>query len=396
MMTDFYYGWTSAERTWAGAHYDFAMSGSGADWKQANAAVTHIPYTLLWSSVIPGQGSDGLRNGYYADMLTWYAAHPQYKLENAFLHVPGAPRDSAHRLVKVLWDTKRWFMNADDPGAVAYTVDRYQRIVQGEDGVFVDESASYPILTFAKQGAEYTSPAPYVALVAAVKRGIGSKMIMLNTSLYVTDFDYSIATAAGAVHLEQTNVPIASEANRRWDWIERLLNAGVFVDFVSTYSTGEEVKMNGRIPGGNAGSTAGRLKMWELASYYMVVGTNPDHLALQLENTWESPYSSRWLKAQEANIGHPTDTRKILTRGTDPVGQTYSIYQRDFDRALVLVRPQEGWGTQSYLDQTAVTVPLPAGESWLPLNPDGTLGAPVTSVRLRNVEAAILIKKSRL
>src|SRR5581483_10939968 len=36
MMTDFYYGWTSEERAWAGAHYDFAMSGSTSAWKTAN------------------------------------------------------------------------------------------------------------------------------------------------------------------------------------------------------------------------------------------------------------------------------------------------------------------------------------------------------------------------
>ncbi len=52
--------------------------------------------------------------------------------------------------------------------------------------------------------------------------------------------------------------------------------------------------------------------------------------------------------------------------------------------------------TNSYVDGTAVTIPLPTTDQWLPLNADGTLGAAVTSVTLRNVEAAILVKKSRL
>jgi len=37
-------------------------------------------------------------------------------------------------------------------------------------------------------------------------------------------------------------------------------------------------------------------------------------------------------------------------------------------------------------------VPLPNGESLRPLHGDGTLGAPVTSVMLRNAEAVILVR----
>jgi hypothetical protein len=72
------------------------------------------------------------------------------------------------------------------------------------------------------------------------------------------------------------------------------------------------------------------------------------------------------------------------------------VYTREMDRALVVMRINQGWGAHSYLDATAVTIPLPSTDQWLPLNGDGTLGAPVTSVTLRNVEAAILVKKSRL
>jgi hypothetical protein len=396
MMTDFYYGWTSEERAWAGAHYDFAMSGSTSEWKAANPGVGHYPYTLLWSLVLPGQGSDGLRGGYYADMVAWYQAHPQYRLEDAFLHLKGSVRDSASRFVKVVWDTKRWFINPADPGAIAYTVDRYRRIVADEDGAFVDESASSEFAGRVSQTAEYTGSDPFIALLRAVKQGIGGKVLMLNTALYMSDLDWAAATAAGAVHLELTNNPLASEANRRWAWIERLLDAGVFVDYVSAYSTSAEAQMTARVSGGNAGSPAGRLKMFELASYYMVVPATPDRFALQLENSWDAPYSSRWLKAQEADIGHPTEVRTIIARGTDGLGQAYTIYRRQFERALVLVRPQQGYGTQSYGDATAVGVELPPGDRWLPLQPDGTLGQAVTSVQLRNAEAVILVKGSRL
>jgi hypothetical protein len=59
-------------------------------------------------------------------------------------------------------------------------------------------------------------------------------------------------------------------------------------------------------------------------------------------------------------------------------------------------RVNQAWGTHSYLDASAITIPLPTSDIWLPLRADGTLGAPVTSVSLRNVEAMVLIKKSRI
>ena len=58
-MTDFYYGWTAAERTWAGQHYDLAMSGDGSAWQAANPAVRHMAYALEWSTEIDG-GTSGI------------------------------------------------------------------------------------------------------------------------------------------------------------------------------------------------------------------------------------------------------------------------------------------------------------------------------------------------
>ena len=397
MMTDFYYNWTPTERAWAGQHYDFAMSGDGSAWTAANATVQQYPYTLLWTTQIPGSVGVNITGAYYGDMVQWYAAHPGYHLENAWLHVRGVTPDSANRLVVHIWDSSRWILNAADAGARAYTADRYARIVSGHAGAFVDESGSGDIGSRVGNAAEFPDAASYMTayagLVATVKQAVGSKVIMLNTATYTTNADFADAVAAGAVHMEKANNPLHSGMPDQWMWVDKLLAAGVFVDFVNAYDYPDAVVLAPKYPAGNSTSTYERLKMWELASYYMVVPSSPDHLALQLVNLWNLPYSSLWLKAQEANIGHPTAARSIMLQGTDPTGQAYTIYSRDFDRALVLVRMQRGWGAQTYLDNTAVSVPLPAGESWLPLHGDGTLGAAVTSVTLRNSEAIILIKQ---
>ncbi|HEX6534677.1 MAG TPA: Ig-like domain-containing protein [Gemmatimonadaceae bacterium] len=400
MMTDFYYGWTSSERQWAGEHYDWAMSGNADAWRSANPGVTHVRYTLLWTTLIPGQQSEDISGVYYGDMRQWFAAHPGYKLENAFLHTSAA-RDSASRLVLSIWDSKRWVINPADPGARAYTVDRYRRIAATENGVFVDETGSGDILGRVKTAVELPTSAEfqtaYTSLIAAIKQVFGSKHLMLNIAEYSTAFDKANAIAAGTVHLEHENNPMRTGMANRWTWIEGLRDAGVTVDIGPVYSSTYLNDHPDMYPsGGLYHTSAERSKMWELSSYYMIVGSNPDGLNLALETGWKTAYSSRWLKAQEANIGHPTAPRSEYRTGTDPTGKPYTVYGRDFDRALVLVRVQRGWGSQTYGSETAVSVPLPTGEQWLPLHADGTLGAPVTSIKLRNSEAVILVKKSRV
>ncbi len=399
MMTDFYYSWTTAERAWAAQHHDYAMSGTGSAWRAVNTSVGHLPYALEWTTIIPSASShDNMQSAYYKDMKTWYAAHPSNSLENAFLHKAGAAHDSTGRIVISIWSSARWVVNPADEGARNYQVDRFQRIVANENGVFVDECAGILGLVPASQEFPTKSDfqAPQTATFAAIKQAFGSKVLMLNTAEYTTAFDLANALAAGAVHLEGMNNPLHPGISGTWQWVESLTSQNVLVDFVTLYPSAYVNTIAATFPHGNSATPAQRMKLLELASYYIVVPSNPAELALQLENSWNRPYSSLWIRAQEANVGHPLGPRVLASRGTDPLGQTYAVYTRDLDRALVIMRVNQGWGAHSYVDATAVSIPLPATDQWLPLNADGTLGAPVTSVTLRNVEAAILVKKSRL
>lgn len=396
MMTDFYYGWTPTERAWAGTHYDDAMSGSGSAWRAVNPTVRHFPYALLWTVILPSSASPSITTAYYADMRHWYAAHPQYSLEKAFIHRKGVARDSAGRLTFTVWGSKRWAINPADGGAIAYSISRVQRVTAGESGVFFDESDTGGLNAHLTSMQELSSVTAYstafAALIATIRRGIGGKLIMLNTAEYMTAADRADALAAGAVHLEMFNNFKYSGMIDRWKWIESLNASGVFVDLVSTYGTQDVLAMGTSYPPGNSATSVQRAKLWELSSYYMAVSSNPRMLALQLENGWSKPYSTLWIKAQEANIGHPRAARVQAKLGTDPLGNHYIIYTRDFDRALVVLRLQQGWNAQSYGDATAVTFALPFGTKWIPLNADGTVGSPATRVRLRNGEAAIFLK----
>lgn len=400
LATDFYYHWTPTERAWAGKHFDYALSGGGDAWRSANPTVGHLPYTLLWTVLTPSSSSrSSITSIYYDDMQKWYASHPEYRLEDAFLH-SSSEKSKGSRLHVKIWDSERWMINPADAGARAYTVDRYRRIASDEEGVFIDEASSGDILPRVKGGVELSSSeyqTAYTSLLAEIKQVFGSKMIMLNTAEYTKEFDRANAAAAGAVHLELFNNPMYSGMPLRWEWVEDLLSLGVSVDMVGPLPARWANEHSSKYPKGNYATSGGRLQMWELASYYMVVGQSPDGLFFHIKTPgWDTPFSQLWFKAQEANIGHPTGARSELDKGRDPVGQSYTIYQRDFDRALVLVRTQRGWNEQSYRNETAVTVPLPSGETWLPLHADGTLGAAVESVKLRNSEALILVKKSKI
>jgi hypothetical protein len=397
MMTDFYYSWTSSERTWAGQHYDMAMSGSSSAWRAANPTVGHLTYALLWT-VIPDGGSS-LATGYTADMKTWFAAHPQYSLEKAFVHKKGSTFNSAGR-VYYHWNVNRWAINPADPGAIAYFVSRIQRLAAADGGVFFDEASSGDMNAHLGAMQEFPSTTAYVAAIAnllgSAKRAVGSKMLMLNTAAYTTALDSINAVRAGAVHLEMFNSFKESGLFARWRWIEHLASAGVFVDFVSAYSTQDIAGMTS-YPRGNSPTNVQRAKLFELCSYYMAIpNSGARNVALQLENQWSKPYSTIWLKAQEANIGLPTTSMWQSSSGTDPLGQKYIIYARDFERARIILRLQQGYGSQNYTDASAITINLPDSERWIPLNGDGTVQSAVDLLHLRNSEAVILLRGSRM
>ncbi|MGH7622366.1 MAG: hypothetical protein ACREMU_08500, partial [Gemmatimonadaceae bacterium] len=113
-------------------------------------------------------------------------------------------------------------------------------------------------------------------------------------------------------------------------------------------------------------------------------------LSFDQQNMWNVRPDTVWEAAVEADVGHPREARHMIASGVDAAGQRYRIWARDFDHAYVVVRPSIDWHKQIYSDSTGIAVPLPA--PMRPLHRDGTLGPPVTSVTLRDVEAAILFK----
>ena len=408
MVTDFRTGYVSngaqrsAERAWAAAHFDFVLGGDAQVYKSLNPDIRVIPYALDWYVVLPGtKKSTSIASGYYDDMQQWFAAHPQYQLEKAFLHTAGSEPSPETRVQFVSWGSRCWPINPGDPGARAYLADRMRRFTANSDGVFFDthSSGSFGTALGKTAIAEYPDRQAYQRDMVDYLRGIATaiapRIVMINTGEYTRPLDFAMATAAGAVHLERFNNPLTEAMPEHWNWVDSLLAHNVIVELVTLDSWDEANSRHSAFATytpGNYASSAERLKMFELASYYMVVPPSPDRLFLDLENAWKVPYDKVWLKAQEYSVGHPTGARRVIQTGRDSTGTGFKIWARDLDHALILARPTGAWKNPNYGDGTAVTVQLPDAQALRPLHGDGTLGPPVTSVTLRNSEAVILIR----
>jgi hypothetical protein len=392
----------AAEYRWAAAHFDRITLDNGdsisvREYHRLNAGAKLYRYALNWSVIQPGQEkTEDNSTSYFRHMERWYAAHPRYRLEDAFLHdaercSTGPPTEMC-RLSVHIWTQDRWCVNPGDAGLRAYQRARLREVVRDVDGLFLDEHGSEDMAERLrpKRLREYPDweryQADMVELLASERAGLGEgKILLLNTSAYTAPWDLRMVAAGGGSHGELLNDAFRPGIEGTWRFVQGVLAAGAIMNLSS----------GGDVPTGySAGSSANpdaRKVLWELASYYMVVPELPDRLALNLAPKWDQPYEKRWPKALEANIGRPTEPRVrvevplMSTRGTRPV------WQRHFERALVLLREADAQGVQkSYSD--SLEIELPAGEGYVPLRADGTLGAVVRRIALRGSEAAILIR----
>ena len=140
-----------------------------------------------------------------------------------------------------------------------------------------------------------------------------------------------------------------------------------------------------------------RTQLATLAYYYLLA--DPTYNFLDFYGGYEpgTTWSRHWTNAVTYNVGSPQGTWSLFASGTDPSNSqaTYKVYQRLYSNALVLYKPLsfQNWSTDASTgDSTATTHQL--GGMYQSLRADGTLGAVVLSITLRNGEGAILIPLS--
>ena len=398
--TDFYSAYASpkdreATLAFLAPRVDAIMSGPMDAWRRLNPTIHTYPYALQYE-VVQAEANNrpsNLNTSFTPDMQKWYAAHPKYDYESAFLHRGG--HDSTHR-VAFKNESWRWLINPGDAGSRAYQADRLSRIAQGYDGVFLDEFGG-PMYGAVKPTDEFATGAAYLAseaeLLAQAHAAMAPKILLINIAEYWTPTDSAIVVAGGGAQLERTNYPFTDRTEERWREIDHLLAAGVYTEFVATISYTEWTGVPKNRPTFNAGmygSPRERGQMAQLASYYMAVGSDPQRLSFDQQNYWNVRPDTAWARAVEVDVGHPLRARHVIASGSDPKGQKYRTYAREFEHALVLMRPAIDWHPTVYGDDTALEIPLP--KPMRLLHRDGTLGPPVQSVKLRNVDAAIFVE----
>ena len=381
-----------AEWDWAAGHVDQVVGGSVDEYKQRNPTMRQVIYDLLWA---PRQVDTPA-------MDQWLQANG-YAVENAYLHKSGTSRSPANRLTTTIWNSARFLTNPGDPGFQAYRRSRTGNLTAMRqsgfqyDGLFIDELGTGVIqyslpgitLEYGSLGAYYTD---FRSVLSDMRQKASNGLIILNTAQYRTTEDLAQVATAGASMTEFLNSPYA-EAEPGWRDVEKMMSSGAVVQFATGVSSNTKGKVRFDMNAGNYGSIAERVLLWEYASYLMIV--DPARMDQLLFDTygldWTVPMSTTWLTAFETDIGRALAGRSAFKQGTDAVGQVYTVWSRDFENALVLIRPMKNWAHTRYGDPTAIDVTLPSG-TWRLLLPDGSVSGPVSTVSLRNAEAVILLK----
>jgi len=360
---------------------------------------------------------------------------------------PGGPNASAtqrsqSRVVGYYYagsPTPMYFANITHPGYRQYLVERTAGLIDGTwyfnrdftygplDGVLFDEALYYPLFQEGKLdksieywGVPLNDAHPYAAAYAnlfpymsqTLGNMVGETVDVMPNYGHVLYLNYPNPAATvvqtttpwilGEVWVTNTGTSSpTSGPNRCITYEKDYMNA---VDDIvdQTRSGGRRVLSARDISNGTAGTERG--KIFTLGLYYLFHGPNTYYVYESCDqlNTPVSQWA--WNPAVNYNIGQPatippnkvdfegrTGTREhyVYSTGTDPYNQalTYRVFARSFTNALVLVKMLPDGSVVD--DRSYTTHPLPRG--YRPLRQDGTLGAVITQVRIRNNEALILI-----
>ncbi|HKG95606.1 MAG TPA: putative glycoside hydrolase [Gemmatimonadaceae bacterium] len=392
------------EFAWTAAHFDrvildFGDKGSVPHYRRLNPAARIFRYALEWTMIQPGElNREYPATAYYADMRAWYAKHPQYTLEDAFLHDanicprPAAPTEGC-RVAPRIWNQKRWAMNPGDAGLRAYHKDRLRGLASDADGIFLDEHGAWDMedaLMKKWRLREYPEWGAYrrdvTALLAEIRGALApTRQLLINTAKSVEPWDLEMARAAGGTEAEHANAVGSPRMEERWTFIERALAAGALVELVS------DLRMPDGFTRGSSATPEDRRNLFQLASYYLVVPSPPDLLGFGPGTKFDQPFERLWFPAAEVNVGRPLGARRVLAEGRARDGKPYRVWARDFEHALVVVRPAVG-DDEAFGDAGAVGVSLPAGEPLFPLDAGARLGPSADRLALRPGEGAVLVR----
>jgi hypothetical protein len=285
----------------------------------------------------------------------------------------------------------RFGTNPSNAAFRAWAVDFEKRLVASQplaSGVFMDNSNGVLPLLPGTAVAEPTGTfaRDFGQMIGAVSRAIAPKFVLLNTVGGWDSASFVIPNAA-AWFEESALRPMS----QNWANFTNLANLIVARQGLSSPSS--LAVLDSLVP--SAQVTDPRAELAALAEYYLV--GDPKTTFFQYNGGAEpsTTWGRHWVPAAAYNIGPPTGAWSVWASGADPTNASlaYKVMARTYQNALVLYKPLSytaGVGTGTTADATATWHDL--GGTYRPLNADGTLGAAITRVSLRNGEGAILVK----
>ncbi len=296
---------------------------------------------------------------------------------------------SESRLFYTPYGQMRFATNPSNAAFRAWGLDYSRRFVGAHpnaDGLFFDNSYGRlqnkaadllePVATYAND---------YGSLLGNIDRSLGNKWVLANTS----------GAGASAMPVAQQGVSFLEEFALR----PLAHNHAQFEDTAKTVA--ERLGVLGpngfaildTYPGGGA-PTDPRTQISALAYYYMLADPKKTYVMFNGGYEPATGWKRHWTDAAKYNVGQPKGAWSAFSTGRDPVNRslTFKVYQRQYDRALVLYKPLSyAKGVTGTAADNTVTYHKLAGK-YRVLKADGALGPAVTSVLLRNGEGMILIK----
>jgi hypothetical protein len=285
----------------------------------------------------------------------------------------------------------RFATNASDAGFRAWAVNYEIQTLNNNpwaSGLFMDNSTGIAPATANNVVEPVTAySTDYATLLYEIGRAVAPKWIMANTSGGGNNANPTVQLVQS--YFEEFAIRALAQNYVQFE------NLAATVATRSTLASPTPLAVLDSSPRGGA-PTDLRTELATLAYYYLLA--DPSTTFLDYDGGYDpsGPWSQHWFPALNTNIGQPTGSWSLFASGADPSNSalTYHIYQRSYTNGLVLYKPLSyGNGvTGTTADSTATTQAL--GGLYCPVQADGTLGAPISSITLRNGEGAILINAS--
>ena len=294
------------------------------------------------------------------------------------------------RLTFPYYGPYRFATNLGSPNLMNWTIDYHKRFLAANtkiQGFFVDNSIA--VLDVDYSGLNETVgkyAEQYGNILGALDKSLGSKWLITNTAGGGKNIEQQVKN--GLSYLEEFALrPMTANAIQVDDLLallrrRRELSAGRGYEILDSYAG---TKFDAADP---------RVLQATLAMYYLVADPNHSFLMINGGSEPSSAWNRHWTDAIRYNVGRPTGVATVFATGKDPANNAlpYKVYGRTYQNALVLYKPTSYYqGTNGTTADNTRTIHALNG--WYRVvNNDGSLGARINSITLRNGEGVTLAK----